>query len=295
MAIGIICAEGNLWKDQRKISIEFLKKIGMSRLSGHNRDSLEKRIMSGVENSIVTIDKNSLESLEINPMPILHHTLGNVLNDIVFGLTYDEDDKTWEYLQHLQEVGVKYIGISGVVNFLPFLRFLPHNKKIIKFLLDGKAKTHEIYSKIIRNTIRAAGGSSSSSTSKSSNVIELFLKEKQKRLNDDTSKFYSNIQLRHLLADLFGAGVDTTLTTLRWFLLYVAQNDDIQHKLHDEMNTILSNDAPTLNDFDRLPYFRSCISETQRIRSVVPLGIPHGAIEVRFYLDFLRHLRVYCL
>lgn len=51
------------------------------------------------------------------------------MNSIVFGLTYDKNDTTWKYLQHLQEEGVKYIGVSGVVNFLPWLRLYNRDER----------------------------------------------------------------------------------------------------------------------------------------------------------------------
>lgn len=58
-----------------------------------------------------------------DPLDTLHHCVGNLLNDLVFGKVYEENDETWKWLRHLQEEGVKHIGVAGPLNFFPFLRY----------------------------------------------------------------------------------------------------------------------------------------------------------------------------
>jgi ecdysteroid 25-hydroxylase CYP306A1 len=45
---GLICAEGELWKDQRKFVTTCLKNFGMVKF-GAKRDRMEKRISVGVQ------------------------------------------------------------------------------------------------------------------------------------------------------------------------------------------------------------------------------------------------------
>ena len=45
---------------------------------------------------------------------------------------------------------------------------------------------------------------------------------------------FSEEQLCHLVADLFGAGLDTTLTTLKWALLYLATYPKVQDVIRSE-------------------------------------------------------------
>lgn len=97
-------------------------------------------------------------------------------------------------------------------------RFLPRYGRVIRSIVDGKDKTHKIYRQILdehRSRIEHVAGSK----------VDSFLAafdEQMRRKSGGELGYFTEPQLYHLLADLFGAGTDTTLTTLRWFLLFMA-------------------------------------------------------------------------
>jgi ecdysteroid 25-hydroxylase len=57
-------------------------------------------------------------------------------------------------------------------------------------------------------------------------VIEAYLLEMERRANDPGT--FTMAQLHHVLADLFGAGTDTAMTTIKWVLLYMIRHPDVQ-------------------------------------------------------------------
>ncbi|PSN36025.1 Cytochrome P450 306a1 [Blattella germanica] len=269
---GLICAQGELWKDQRKFVSTFLKNFGMVKF-GSKRERLEKKLAVFVKECLDKLDKQVLKEEPLDAVPLLLHCLGNVMNSLVFGVVYDENDPTWKWLQHIQEEGIKQIGVAGPINFLPILRHIPRFKKVMNSLIDGKDKTHELYREIIENHLQKQ-----KCADVDDDLVFAFLEERDRR-GKDGEDFYSTLQFHHLLADMFGAGVDTTLTTLRWFILYMAAYPDVQKRVQDEMDSVLGTRAPSLEDAPLLPYTEAAIAETQRIRSTVPLGIPHGSLE----------------
>lgn len=55
-------------------------------------------------------------------------------------------------------------------------------------------------------------------------ILDNFLIEQKRRFEsgEESSRFVTDEQLHFLLADMFGAGLDTTSVTLSWFLLFMA-------------------------------------------------------------------------
>lgn len=274
---GIVCAEGERWKDQRKFVSNCLRNFGMVKYDGLKREKLEKRLSNAAEECVSMLGKYAANG-PFDPLNTLHHCMGNFINGLVFGKTYEEDDEVWKWLRHLQEEGVKEIGVAGPLNFLPFLRFLPHFGRTIRSIVDGKEKTHMVYRGILEEH-RARIAQTPETEDAPENFLAAF-DEQMRNRDGPESEYYTEPQLYHLLADLFGAGVDTTLTTLRWFLLFMAAYPMEQEKIQLEMDRCLRDgEQPTLNDRTVMPRLEATIAEVQRIRSVTPLGFPRGTSE----------------
>ncbi|CRL07789.1 CLUMA_CG020743, isoform A, partial [Clunio marinus] len=267
---GLICIEGALWKDQRSLVQKWLRDLGMVKF-GLKRELMQQRIMNGINNCISEF--KSLHLNEVNPASVIMNAIGNIANDVVFGVTFDKNDETWKYLLHLQEEGVKLVGVNSGANFLPFLRFLPDNKKNMKFLLSGIEATHKIYDGIVDECEKTLNTSECRDS-----ILRRFLLEKRDReeRNDGLANNCSRKQLNYLLADMFGAALDTTSHTLRWYLLLIALNLDVQEKVYQEMKNHGLKEEYLLDDVAQLHYLKATIAETQRLKTVAPCGIPHG-------------------
>lgn len=58
----------------------------------------------------------------LDPREYLRHSVGNVMNTLVFGIRYELNDPEWRWLLDIQEEGCKYMGVTGPLNFIPILR-----------------------------------------------------------------------------------------------------------------------------------------------------------------------------
>jgi cytochrome P450 len=90
---------------------------------------------------------------------------------------------------------------------------------------------------------------------------------------------------------LFGASFETAATTLTWTLFLLAQHPAVMRKLMDELDAVLSGNAPTPPQLLQLEFLGFVIKESMRVLSPVPyairatarrvkigsLSLPHGA------------------
>ena len=105
--------------------------------------------------------------------------------------------------------------------------------------------------------------------------IDYYIMEIEKTKDDD----FSEDQLMGIIFDLFIAGAETTSTTLKWAVLFLTVNPDVQKKCRKEIQDTIGSRQPALPDMDKLVYCQATILEIQRMGCTVPSSLNHRVME----------------
>ncbi|MCW5848498.1 MAG: cytochrome P450 [Anaerolineae bacterium] len=89
--------------------------------------------------------------------------------------------------------------------------------------------------------------------------------------DDETGEPMSDSLLRDESITIFFAGHETTARTLAFLWYALAEHPDVAARLHTEIDTVLRDDAPTLDHLKQLPYTLQVIKETLRLYPAAPM------------------------
>ncbi|XP_059456426.1 geraniol 8-hydroxylase-like [Corylus avellana] len=162
-------------------------------------------------------------------------------------------------------------GRPNVADYFPALRFVDP---------QGVRRRLKIY---FRNCFRTLDGiinerlqlraSSSKGSHASSDVLDSLLDVTQ----EDNSEL-SRDDIRHLLLDLFIAGIDTTSSTVEWAMAELLRNPEKMAKARKELEDVLGKDEHVQeSDISKLPYLQAIVKETLRLHPPAPFLGPHKA------------------
>jgi cytochrome P450 len=96
---------------------------------------------------------------------------------------------------------------------------------------------------------------------------------------EKTEKDYDEKELAFILRDLFTAGMESTSGQLGWCLILLGNHPEIQARLQKDIDSVVPRDRlPSLDDRGNLSYLEATILEVMRLRTAVPLSIPHSTL-----------------
>jgi cytochrome P450 len=82
---------------------------------------------------------------------------------------------------------------------------------------------------------------------------------------DEDGSRMDDQQLRDEVMTFLLAGHETTALTLSWTWYLLSQNQQVEHKLHQELDLVLGGRIPTISDLSSLTYTERVIKESMRL------------------------------
>ena len=196
----------------------------------------------------------------------------NVICALVFGSRYELDDPEFTNFLDIMHAIENTIASGSIVDVFPWLRFYPF--KSIQLLREKCKERDELVGRIYREHVEA------NRVAAPQDLTDTLLKARKQAEDEDSSVTGSLTDERLIMTigEVFLAGIDTTASTLCWALLYLIHNNEIQERLHQELDKVIGPDRlPKLQDKKNLPYLEATIAETLRLSSLAPLSAPHKA------------------
>nr|KAG5690237.1 hypothetical protein BaRGS_026689 [Batillaria attramentaria] len=258
---GIVWNNGASWRELRKFALQGMREIGVG------RQGVEEKIQEEVTLFVASLAKEEGQPIEFKRRAM--KATNNVISSVVFGRRFEYDDpKMSELLKFLDDLFKPQPALANLANLFPWLAVLPPVKKVqneglerivpvLDFIRDRISERQETFDKdIIRD------------------FVDLY--HAKRRDNADESVFREK-NLFRVIADLFGAGAETTATSLTWHVLYMLHYPDVQKKCQLEIDREVGRGRPvTLADKASLPYTEATVMEVLRMSNTGVLALPHA-------------------
>uniref|UniRef100_UPI00358E8965 steroid 17-alpha-hydroxylase/17,20 lyase n=1 Tax=Myxine glutinosa TaxID=7769 RepID=UPI00358E8965 len=259
---------GTCWRVHRKIVHAALHE------SAHGSRDMERIVSREAGQLCTSLAKvaESGEPIELSEM--LGRAVTNVVCTLVFSATYGEHDPELADVLAYNRGIVRSVARHAAVDAFPLLRLFPLSGlrelrccvATRDALLNRKLQQHE----------------ESLDPENPRDLMDWLLISQIKQDQGKGSipnTYLSNDRLLMTTADIFGAGVETTATTLSWLFAFLLHHPEVQQRIQVELDEKVGSERdPRWEDHSRLPQLESAICEVLRIRPVAPLLVPHVAM-----------------
>ncbi|XP_011958253.2 steroid 17-alpha-hydroxylase/17,20 lyase [Ovis aries] len=200
----------------------------------------------------------------------------NIISFICFNFSFKNEDPALKAIQNVNDGILEVLSKEVLLDIFPALKIFP-SKAMEK--MKGCVETrNELLSEILEKC--QENFTSDSIT----NLLHILMQAKVNADNNNTgpeqdSKLLSNRHMLATIADIFGAGVETTTSVIKWIVAYLLHHPSLKKRIQDSIDQNIGfNRTPTISDRNRLVLLEATIREVLRIRPVAPMLIPHKAI-----------------
>lgn len=245
--------------------LQFLRKTVHSslRMYGSGLGKLQYRCVPEIHQMVDRIRK--FNGSPFDPWNIFYDSACNIMLDLAFGKRLDYSDENLEKLKEINRLFNHTFGpgSSRIVDGLQWLNVFKNKE------FDTMKKALEL-----RNTFWSEYRQKEPNPESIVSDLQTAAGNPKYEELDVTES-----TMKETFTNLILAGTDTTTTALTCFLLVLQHHPEIQDRLHDELDHVISTSrSPSLLDRVKMPYLEASLLETLRFISHVPLAVPHATV-----------------
>ncbi|XP_046550719.1 cytochrome P450 1A1-like [Haliotis rubra] len=244
------------WKLHRKLANKVLTEF-----SNAKSNPIEDMIHDEIDT--IVDDFMSMQGATFNPREYVYLSAGSVIFQLCYGRQQNiRENKDFAEFILNSAAFTEFVSAGNPVDVMPWLRFLmPWKLKQFRTLIETSSNASQ--KKILEHK----------NTFSSDNMRDIT--DRLISVSEETPKL-SKERILMTINDLFGAGFETTASTLYWMLLLMAANPKVQRRVQAELDDVVGcGRRPSILDRGQLVYTAAVLHEINRFVSLTPLSLPH--------------------
>lgn len=257
-------ASGKAWKDQRKFLINTFRGFGIGKSSFEDAVAMEAEAMMKV--------MREKKDVPFDPQIMLSNALSNIICSVTFGKRFEYNDPKFDRLLALVLRQFEVMGSATILGAFPILSKFEFGP--IKEVLKNIKEFVQFFQNIINDHKLTFNDKDIN------DIIDAYLSEihSSDRTGSPDPEVFNERNLGAVVGDLFFAGIDSSVSSLRWALVYFIINPHLQAQFQEELDRVVGRDRmPRWEDRTKLPFVEATIAEVQRIGTVAAIGGTHAA------------------
>ena len=247
------------WKMMRKLGHSSIRQFdtGLERIENITMEMIDALIEQF----------NSHNGSAFDPKPYISAATLNIISQLIVGRIYKLDSEEIRFFNEVESTSFYLLSrrlAGAVMDTFPFIQ------PFYDFLKTARNNYDRVTNMYL--TMIKAETKKSEEEGYYDSLASLVQKSVDKKDLTET-------HFRMMLTDILIAANSTTTNTLYGLLNVLVHHQDVQSKLHGEIDDVLGNRQASLKDRERMPYLLATIQEINRYSSIVPVSVAHSAVK----------------
>ncbi|KAL2490856.1 Cytochrome [Abeliophyllum distichum] len=234
------------------------------------------------EETDLLIQKIRQSSSSSTSVTNLSDLLVSLTNDticrVALGRKYsDEAEGSTKFELMLKEI----MELSGTFNAGDFIPWLKWMNKVNG--LDARVdKVARLFDEFLSGVVedhrnRMQGKTDRDDSSNDADLVDLLLEIQRENKSSFT---LDDEAIKGVIFDMFGAGTDTTYTSLEWTMAEILKHPKIMNRLQNEVRQVVGSEIEVAEeDLEKMPYLKAVIKESLRLHPPIPMLVPRESTQ----------------